>query len=271
MQEVDPFDPWGSKLVEVITETDPDKLMPPPPIQSLTPAEIQLIVDWIQQGAPNNSCVGGCDTTNVTYSGTIAPWLQFKCTGCHSGSAPQGGLDLTDRAAANTVALDGRMPGAIQHQSPYVSMPPAGGMLPQCDIDKVLHLDTGRRTEQLIGEGMYRQLIYLFLFIAVAASGCYYDNEEELYPFDFCDVTNVTYSGTIQPIVQGNCAVPGCHVPGATSPDLSTYAGLKTVADNGKLRQQTVSGTHHATLRSAALDATNWPSALRLDAGAPNN
>ena len=138
MQEVDPFDPWGSKLVEVITETDPDKLMPPPPIQSLTPAEIQLIVAWIQQGAPNNSCVGGCDTTNVTYSGTIAPWLQFKCNGCHSGSAPQGGLDLTTWAAASTVALDGRMPGAIQHQSPYVSMPPAGGMLPQCDIDKVL-------------------------------------------------------------------------------------------------------------------------------------
>jgi hypothetical protein len=117
---------------------------------------------------------------------------------------------------------------------------------------------------------MYRQLIYLFLFIAVAASGCYYDNEEELYPFDFCDVTNVTYSGTIQPIVQGNCAVPGCHVPGATSPDLSTYAGLKTAADNGKLRQQTI--VARTMPPSGALPGCDQLAIQAwLDAGAPNN
>ena len=39
--------------------------------------------------------------------------------------------------AVNTLATEGRLLGAVQHQVGYTPMPPAGGMLPQCDIDKI--------------------------------------------------------------------------------------------------------------------------------------
>jgi hypothetical protein len=40
---------------------------------------------------------------------------------------------------------------------------------------------------------------------------CYYDNEEALYPNlnSSCDTTNVTFSGTIEPILNNNCY--SCH------------------------------------------------------------
>ena len=48
--------------------------------------------------------------------------------------------------------------------------------------------------------------IFMFFFVS-----CYYDNEEALYPTlsNACDTTNVTYSGTIEPILNNNCY--SCH------------------------------------------------------------
>jgi len=40
--------------------------------------------------------------------------------------------------------------------------------------------------------------------------GCYYDNEQELYPnTGTCDTTSVTYSASVAPIIQSNCL--SCH------------------------------------------------------------
>lgn len=80
---------------------------------------------------------------------------------------------------------------------------------------------------------------YCLLFIAAAAlllsNGCYYDNEEELYPNSFCDTVNVTYSGAIEPIIIAKCATPGCHVAGGSgSGDFTTYAGvIAKIQNNG--------------------------------------
>jgi hypothetical protein len=48
--------------------------------------------------------------------------------------------------------------------------------------------------------------IFLFFFVS-----CYYDNEEALYPAisNTCDTTNVTFSGTITPILSNSCY--SCH------------------------------------------------------------
>jgi hypothetical protein len=46
----------------------------------------------------------------------------------------------------------------------------------------------------------------LFLFFS---TGCYYDNEEELYPGGQCDTTNTKFSAVIQPILEANCL--SCH------------------------------------------------------------
>lgn len=54
-------------------------------------------------------------------------------------------------------------------------------------------------------------LIVTFVTILFFAASCYYDNEEALYPSlsSSCDTTNVTFSGTVSPILVNNCL--SCH------------------------------------------------------------
>ena len=72
----------------------------------------------------------------------------------------------------------------------------------------------------------------LFILVMAALGGCYWDNEEELYPdgTTSCDTTNVTFSGTVFPIIQSNCI--SCH--GGTAPSgnilLEDYAGVSKQA-----------------------------------------
>ncbi len=132
-----PGNPYQGELMEKITTTETGDRMPPPPKDPLPSSQIELLRTWITQGARNNSCVGGCDTSNVSYGGTIAPLLALKCNGCHSGSSPQGGLDLTNWAIVNALALNGRLAGSVQHLPAYHAMPPSGGQLPACEIREI--------------------------------------------------------------------------------------------------------------------------------------
>jgi hypothetical protein len=82
-------------------------------------------------------------------------------------------------------------------------------------------------------------LIAIFLLFFVS---CYYDNEEALYPefSNTCDTTNVTYSGTIQPILANNCL--GCHSNNATGGSilLTTYGQVVAYAPQitGSIKHQ---------------------------------
>lgn len=126
-------------LMEAITENDPDDIMPRPPFTPLTPQQIAIIQQWIQQGAQNNSCESSaCDTLNVTYSSTIRPIFQARCTSCHSGSSPSGGINLTQWSVANQLAMDGRLEGAVRRLgAPYINMPPSGPQLSDCRIRQI--------------------------------------------------------------------------------------------------------------------------------------
>lgn len=131
---VRPYD-LNRKLFRRITDDDLDDRMPlnrPP----LSQQQIDLIRDWIMQGALNTSCVDAvaCDTLNVTWSGTIRPRIISNCQGCHNSPQSTSGLDLTNWTVANQVALDGRLLGSVRHQQGFISMPPAGQMLPACNI-----------------------------------------------------------------------------------------------------------------------------------------
>jgi len=76
-----------------------------------------------------------CDTTNVTYSGSIAPVFSAYCNSCHSGNNPEGGI-RTDSYSAVTTNIT-RIRGAVNHQSGYVPMPQGGGKLSPCDLTKI--------------------------------------------------------------------------------------------------------------------------------------
>lgn len=126
-------------LMEALTENDPDKIMPRPPFSPLTPDQIALIQQWINQGAQNNSCeASACDTVDVTYSGNIVPILQARCYSCHSGATPSGSLNLTQWSAVNTVATNGTLEGSVRHLGdPYINMPPSGPRLSDCRIRQI--------------------------------------------------------------------------------------------------------------------------------------
>lgn len=132
---VEPGDPGNSELWEVLVD-DPEDIMPPAPSAPLPPSQIRLVEKWIEQGAKNLVCDGGCDLTNITYANTIAPIIVTNCQGCHSGANPSGNLPLTNYAEVKRSVDDGSFMGTVLAIPPYNLMPPAGRM-PQCEIDKL--------------------------------------------------------------------------------------------------------------------------------------
>lgn len=131
-------DPADSDLYEVITETDPEQVMPPLPDAPLTTDQIATIEKWIRQGAQNLSCEEPvCDTTDVTYAGYIRPFLDVHCTGCHTGPDAGGDVFLSGYSTVQEVALDGSFLGSIQHDAGYKAMPKGEDKLADCDIAKI--------------------------------------------------------------------------------------------------------------------------------------
>lgn len=129
-----------SKLYKAITETEQDERMPPAPANALNAEQINLISKWILQGAKDLSCdpdAGQCNTSNVTYSGVIVPLIQNTCIGCHSGTAPQGGINLSTYAGVKAVVNNGKLMGSINHNAGFIAMPYGGNKMPQCNIDKI--------------------------------------------------------------------------------------------------------------------------------------
>jgi hypothetical protein len=73
------------------------------------------------------------------------------------------------------------------------------------------------------------------LFILVVVFSCSKKNEEELGGNTTCNSTNMTFAANIKPILQNACF--SCHGNGLSQNGINfdTYAGVKAVADNGKL------------------------------------
>lgn len=113
------------------------------------------------------------------------------------------------------------------------------------------------------------------LTIVGSMTGCYYDNEEELYPFagNQCDtLLPLSYNGIIQPIMQQNCAISGCHT--GVNPTgglrLDTYTQVSEIALNGDMSSRVI--VNRDMPPSGPLSACDI-SALQawIDLGAPEN
>ena len=133
--EIKAGDPNDSEFFETLTDDD-DDLMPPPPYDPLNTEEIQLIRTWIEQGAKNNSCIDGCDTTTVTFAGQIWPMMESYCTGCHSASAPGGGIIIADITDMVSLAENGSLMGSVRWETEYAKMP-TNQQLPECSINQL--------------------------------------------------------------------------------------------------------------------------------------
>ncbi len=68
---------------------------------------------------------------------------------------------------------------------------------------------------------------WMFLVVAFFAAtvGCENLNQEELFPVETfeCDPATVTFEAVVKPIIDTNCAIAGCHVPGTGRVNLQNF------------------------------------------------
>ncbi len=128
-------DAGNSEFYEVITTTNADKVMPPPPA-SMTAEQKNAIRIWINQGAKYNECFDRCDTSNVTFSGVVWPILNGTCTGCHTPGNVQGGILITNYSEVKTLVDADILQNVLARNGPRSAMPP-GGPLQQCADDQI--------------------------------------------------------------------------------------------------------------------------------------
>ena len=145
-----------------------------------------------------------CDSSNVTYPGTVVPILEAYCLSCHSGPTPSGALDFTDYSDLAFVAESGQLLGALKHQQGFVPMPQGMSQLSDCEISLI---------EKWVNDTTF------------------------VLPPDTteCDTTMVTFPGTVQPILQANCI--SCHGPPDFQGGLNftDYEDIAFVAQSGQL------------------------------------
>ncbi len=114
----------------------------------------------------------------------------------------------------------------------------------------------------------------LFTLTSTFWSGCYYDNEEELYPFESCETTNMSFAVNILPLFNQNCNV--CHATSQAQGNviLDTHAEVKKQVDAvrllGAIRHEvgfSAMPQGQPQLTPCAIDKiASW-----VAAGAPNN
>jgi hypothetical protein len=76
-----------------------------------------------------------CDTSNITYTESIAPVFATYCNSCHGGNAPNGNVK-TD-TYSTLVANITRIRGAINHETGFIAMPQGASKLPVCDLTRI--------------------------------------------------------------------------------------------------------------------------------------
>lgn len=90
---VEPGNPDGSMLIDLVLGLDPFIEQMPSEGKKLDEREVQLLKDWIEQGAngPYPS------QRTVDFASHIDPILKANCASCHSGNNAESGLNITKR------------------------------------------------------------------------------------------------------------------------------------------------------------------------------
>ena len=115
-----------------------------------------------------------------------------------------------------------------------------------------------------------KKLIPLFSIILVLYS-CYNDNEEDLYGPVNCDITSVSFSIDVSPIISSSCSTTGCHSAGGTAPgDFSVFSELEAKVIDGSFENRVLIQRNmppNSQLSNCELQILQaW-----LDGGAQNN
>jgi len=136
MKEVKPGKPSGSKLYKYLLKGD-DDVMPPPPLPPLSAEQIELVKNWILQGAQQTTCGDACTPEAASFAANVYPTLQQFCIGCHNDNNLQGNVNLKDYSHIKQYVDNGKLLGSITHQAGFSPMPPAGNKLSDCRIAQI--------------------------------------------------------------------------------------------------------------------------------------
>lgn len=171
---------------------------------SIISCEHEPVEPQANGGNGNGNGNGGddCDTANVTYQASVFPVFETYCISCHSGSAPEAGIDLTDYEQVAFLAENGALLGAIKHEPGYSPMPKDGNKLDSCTIAKI---------EIWINDTTFT----------------------EPPPADPCHPDTVYFEKDLLPILQSSCALADCHDAGTQQDGvrLTDYASVMATAD----------------------------------------
>lgn len=195
-----------------------------------------------------------CDPDTVYFETNVLPILISNCATatCHDATSRRDGVELTSyQAVMNSGVIKVSDPRssdlyeAITDNDPKDVMPPP----PRTQLN----------TEQIA---------LILKWIQQGAKNLRCEDAEE------CNITNVTYSASVAPILQTHCT--GCHSGSSPSGGISlaTHASVAAVAGNGKLYG---SISHQAGFKAMPQGGSKLPACqidqikTWIDAGAPNN
>lgn len=126
----------GSKIYQSVMGYT-EKRMPEdaPPLSA---EQITLIKRWIDAGAIKDAnCSLPCDSNNFAYSTGVKPLMEKYCTGCHSGSSPQGNLSLNSYDAVKNAVLNKNLVKCVNYETGYNAMPKGGLHLSTCQVRQI--------------------------------------------------------------------------------------------------------------------------------------
>ena len=78
-----------------------------------------------------------CDTTAITYGGTVAPLMRAQCVSCHSTSFASGNIALDTYNGVKASALNGSLYGSINYSTGFSPMPQGGNKMNSCSIKQI--------------------------------------------------------------------------------------------------------------------------------------
>ena len=189
-----------------------------------------------------------CSPDSIYFANEIFPLISSTCamSGCHDAATRKDGVDLTSYSKIRSYVVPGKSAESKLYKVVILTngdrMPPPP--MPAWTSDQIAIL------AKWINQG-------------AANNVC-----------DKCDTTDFKYSTAIKQIMQNKCQ--GCHNPALLGGniDLSTYAGVKAVADNGKLYGSIIWTAGFSAMPKGGVkmpeceirQIKKW-----IDAGSPNN
>jgi uncharacterized membrane protein len=114
--------------------------MPPLAEPQMSPEQLAVINQWIQEGAKNSNCDDvDCDSTNVAYTGNVEKILADNCNGCHNSTVYPNARQFSSLDFARSVIAGDpeRFLRSIRYAAgPQANMPPSFKMN-VCDRQKL--------------------------------------------------------------------------------------------------------------------------------------